>query len=211
MAKNILPKDFFKTARSKEGLSEYEIGEFVKMLRIFNYIGKFNIDTLPKDPVDIKKLRDTSGSKSFCLILNSSCRQNAGEHWQAIWADVSIGCIYLEFFDPFGLPPVQKETIDFITDVGTTAVYLDKPIQDMTDKTSIGCGYHCLFWLWAKSCDSWTSYSTHIWVNYPKKGKDLKLNDNTVILLLENLRRTGDMSRMRALKKNLLDVNDWDF
>ena len=100
-----------------------------------NFCGIFPIDHLPK----IKLTHDCS------FIVNTDYSTGRGIHWVAIFAPKN-GII--EYFDPFGNKPINKEIYDFINVNSSDYIYNKKEIQNLS---SIKCGLFCLFFLMTRS------------------------------------------------------------
>ena len=108
-------------------------------------------EDLNSKPFQKKVLNLWKKNKNVAIIINSDDREKEGEHWQALW----FGPSQLEFFDPYGLPPVQRATHDFIQKMkermGVKDAFNMEPVQDMSNTQSNACGYHCLLYLWLRN------------------------------------------------------------
>jgi len=72
-------------------MNTLEINNSLKKFKTF--LGAFPKDKLPKT------------RKPCGLIINTDSSNNPGEHWVAIYTDNNCS----EYFDSFGLPPLQEE------------------------------------------------------------------------------------------------------
>ena len=100
-----------------------------------NFCGILPIDHLPK-----KKL-----THDCSFIVNTDYSNGKGKHWVAIFVP-NNGII--EYFDPFGMKPVNKEVYDFIKLNSSDYIYNKKGIQHLS---SIKCGLFCLFFIMTRS------------------------------------------------------------
>ena len=104
-------------------LSNFELEEAVKRLKIPSFRGVFLLDTLPKKP-----------NKKECGIVNFDKSGGPGMHWVA-WYKNGKTKIY---FDSYGVrPPLE------------VAEYLGSPIHCNTDQLQttgqVFCGHLCLY------------------------------------------------------------------
>ena len=104
-------------------LSNFELEDSVKKLKIPCFRGVFLLDTLPKKP-----------NKKECGIVNFDKRGGPGTHWVA-WYKNGENKIY---FDIYGVQP-PTEVIN----------YLGKSIDYNTDQVQpagqVFCGHFCLY------------------------------------------------------------------
>ena len=104
-------------------LSNFELEDAAKRLKILSFRGVFLLDTLPKKP-----------NKKECLIVNFDKSGGSGTHWVA-WYKNGKTKIY---FDSYGVqPPIE------------VIRYLGKPICYNTDQVQpmgqVFCGHLCLY------------------------------------------------------------------
>ena len=104
-------------------------------MQVKNFCGVFSIDHLPKEKLN----HDCS------FIVNTDYSNGQGKHWIAIFASKK-GII--EYFDPFGRRPINKEIYDFIKVNSSDYIYNKKEIQHLS---SIKCGLFCLFFVMTRS------------------------------------------------------------
>lgn len=135
-----------RRVRLKKGLSGEELISFCK-----RYItdGSF-LDVYSIDNIDFKliKQRLAQGKTTSCVI-NTSKADDKGEHWVGVYFSKDGDC---EYFDSFGFPPIQRAT-QKLCEMSTTGDYSwneAHPIQDALDESSVSCGWHVLFYLYAK-------------------------------------------------------------
>ena len=137
-----------RRVRLKKGLSGEELIRFCK-----RYItdGSF-LDVFSIDIIDYKliKQRIVQGKTTSCII-NTSKADEKGEHWVGVYFPKDGGgdC---EYFDSFGFPPLQRAT-QRLCEMSVTGDYSwneEYPIQDVLDESSVSCGWHVLFYLYAK-------------------------------------------------------------
>ena len=104
-------------------LSNFELEDAAKRLKISSFRGVFLLDTLPKKP-----------NTKECGIVNFDEIDGPGTHWVA-WYKNSNTKIY---FDSYGVqPPIE------------VVKYLEKPIHYNTDQLQpvgeVFCGHLCLY------------------------------------------------------------------
>ena len=95
------------------------------------FAGVFAIDILP-----IKLVK-----RPTCFILNTEKSTENGSHWIALYLP-SRGPI--EYFDSFGVKPINNEIYEFINLNGKHYIYNGKQIQHNTSKT---CGKYCVIFI----------------------------------------------------------------
>ena len=132
--------------RLKKGLSGEELISFCK-----RYItdGSF-LDVYSIDNIDYKLIQQRiSQGKTTSCIINTSKADEKGEHWVAVYFPKDRAG-ETEYFDSFGLPPIQRATQQLCEITGDYSWNEEHPIQDVLDQKSISCGHHVLFYLYAK-------------------------------------------------------------
>ena len=93
--------------RLTKGLSHDELEVILKPV-IASYQGVFNHDCL-KPIIDyVSKSEDQP--KELTLIIQTDDLDSKGEHYQAMYMDLRPDCRHVEFFDPYGLIPIQEGT-----------------------------------------------------------------------------------------------------
>ena len=104
-------------------LSNFELEDAAKRLKIPSFRGVFLLDTLPKKP-----------NKKECGIVNLDKSGGPGTHW-VTWYNKGKNKIY---FDSYGVQPPNK-----------VVEYLEGPIQFNTDQLQqagkVFCGHLCLY------------------------------------------------------------------
>lgn len=116
-------------------LTNYELLNHAKLLKIKNFSGVFMRDTLPK----VRSKPTDSG------IVNLDLHKSEGTHWVCYY--------YNNYFDSFGLPP-PNEVVEYMK---TPIFYNSNEIQD---RQSVTCGHLCLYVL--KSLSDGKSYE-EVW------------------------------------------------
>lgn len=99
------------------------------------FLGVFAIDKLP-----MKKLK-----RPCSIICNTDPSFKSGKHWIAFFLP-KFGKI--EYFDSFGLRPMNQEIYKFISMNGNEYKYNSKQIQSNKSKT---CGKFCIMFLLFRS------------------------------------------------------------
>ena len=132
--------------RLKKGLSGEEFIKFCKRhIPDGSFLDVFSIDNIN---FELIQQRISQGKITSCII-NTSRADEKGEHWVGVYFSKAGDC---EYFDSFGLPPIQRAT-QKLCEMSATGEYSwneEHPIQDVLDESSVSCGYHVLFYLYAK-------------------------------------------------------------
>ena len=95
------------------------------------FLGVFPIDLLP-----IRKIK-----RPCSIICNTDSSDQSGTHWVALFLP-KIGKI--EYFDSFGMKPMNDEIYKFILMNGGQYIHNDKQIQSNNSDT---CGKFCIFFI----------------------------------------------------------------
>lgn len=100
------------------------------------YLAVLTLEELPKKTLD--------SQETLILIVNTEPTQTSGEgeHWVAIYGDQHSP--YMEYFDPFGLPPFRDGFIRFFHHQRRPWIYNQRVLQSDLSST---CGYYCLYYL----------------------------------------------------------------
>ena len=161
----------------KKGLSGEELSDFCKHY-IPNFVNVYSMDNIDYELI---KQRLLQGKGSSCII-NTSKASEKGEHWVAVhFSDYQGNC---EYFDSFGLPPIQLG-VQRLCELSPSSSYSwneTGPLQDALDNKSIACGYHVLFYLYAKQK---TNLSLHEIVQ-KYYTESLSNNDLFAVVFIEN-------------------------
>ena len=112
-------------------LSNFELIDWVKKLKIKHFRGIYSRDNLPQ-----KMKKDEVG------IINLDSQIGPGTHWVAY----RNGDKYVEYFDSFGLI-MPKEIMQFMSTSGKRLMYSGDEIQE---RDSVLCGYWCLYYLFER-------------------------------------------------------------
>ena len=84
------------------------------------------------------------------LIVNTAYRQSPGEHWVAIFIDVDgVG----EYMDPFGIPPLLPEFINFLKNMCGIRYFSSK--RQLQCLECITCGEYSTCYLIARFKKIW--------------------------------------------------------
>jgi hypothetical protein len=101
-----------------------------EMSKIENFIGVYALDDLPKNL-----------NLPITLIANTDKRSQPGTHWIAIYIDeTGLG----EYFDSFGLPPLQNEFYTFMDKSCQNGWYFSTVL--LQDLRSLSCGQYCMLY-----------------------------------------------------------------
>lgn len=112
-------------------LSNYEILDLAKKLRIPHFYGVFMRDTLPKK----SKMKSQE-----CWIINHGSSHTDGTHWTALAKNYSTAF----YFDSFGKLPPPIEVVEYLHKNGVQLYYNAKKYQNYG---SVICGHLCLKFL----------------------------------------------------------------
>jgi len=160
--------------RLTEGLSHDELDVILKPV-IASYQGVFNHDCL-KPIIDYVSSTEEVENRQLTLIIQTDDLDSKGEHYQAIYMDLQPDCRHVEFFDPYGLIPIQEGTRALMEAVKPCDWrYNEHELQDMLDTESVACGYHCAIYLMAKTLLQVSV--DHINTIYPNEGRNQEDND----------------------------------
>jgi hypothetical protein len=141
-------------------LNNLTTSEIYKKLKNFKpFIGVFACNEIPQIPI---------GLRTYGFVVNTDPRELPGEHWVACFVSNGKG----EYFDSFGLPPINNEIIDFFNKNTISCSYNRTIIQSAT---SAKCGAFCILFLYCKFNNIPT------WKFYWLFSNNLEVND----LLLE--------------------------
>ena len=163
--------------RLKEGLSGEELTRFCKRYLPESFLSVFSLDNIEYDRIQD---RLTQGQATSCIV-NTTKASEKGEHWIGVHFTAEGEC---EYFDSYGLPPIQAET-QRLCEMAPSGCYNwnDEPVQDILDDSSAACGFHVLFYLYAKHRDP--NLTLHDVVKYYSPDS-LRLNDVFAIVFIEN-------------------------
>lgn len=115
-------------------LSNYDILEIAKTLKIPHFHGVFMRDTLMKKGGP--KVRE-------CWIINHGSSQTDGTHWTAL----AKNCNKAYYFDSFGKLPPPFEIINYLNNGGGEGVHLYYNTKKYQSYGSTICGHLCLRFL----------------------------------------------------------------
>ena len=124
--------DFMADFKQIEPLSNFQIIEKCKELRIKNFKGVFMRDELNKN---------SKSTENECLVLNIDSIKNVGTHWTCLFIKNSK----LYYFDSFGFEP-PLEVGDYFE--GKERYYSSFKIQQYNE---VICGHYCIYVLYKLS------------------------------------------------------------
>ena len=114
--------------------------QLINYLKKDKYARKYFCGVLP-----INKLPRRKILRPCCFIINTHKSNLPGEHWFAIFVP-KFGKI--EYFDSYGLKPINEEVHDFIKLNGGKYIYNEKNIQGINSEN---CGKFSLFYLYMRT------------------------------------------------------------
>jgi hypothetical protein len=105
--------------------------EIKKAFKNYNcFIGVFPRDLLPKEKIT---------KRPIALIVNTDPSYLPGQHWIALFINTDN---VAEYFDSYGLPPLNKEIFQFLNKLNVEKlVYQTKQLQGLRSST---CGHYCV-------------------------------------------------------------------
>ena len=112
-------------------MNTQQISKCLKNERKFN--GVFAANQIPRT------------GKEGGYIINTENSSKPGQHWVAIYQDCKGKC---EYFDSFGLPPIQFEIVEYISEFAPKGCRYNNLV--MQQKNAISCGLYCIFFLKCK-------------------------------------------------------------
>lgn len=118
-----------KTFNEIKPLSNFDIIDYCKKLKISNFIGVFMRDEL-----------NFIFKDNTCLVLNSDISTGKGIHWMALFSKNGVSY----YFDSYGLQPPNEVLIYCKNE---KRLYSEYQIQ-LDDKIEILCGHYCVYVLY---------------------------------------------------------------
>ena len=134
--------------RLRLGVSYRDLAQGMSKIAGLNYLGDYSHDNI--DVGHIMKGLCKQPSSPAAVIINSGNQQRKGEHWEAIYISPTglTNKSSVEFFDSYGLPPIQDGTSKLLGLLSQKDwVCNHQPVQDIMDITSRACGQHCLYYI----------------------------------------------------------------
>jgi hypothetical protein len=125
--------DFIESFKQIEPLSNFQILDICKQLKIKNFRGVFM-----RDQLNLNEVR----KNNHCLILNLDVSDNDGTHWTCIFV-TKDKCIY---FDPFGFCPPPE--VEKYCSTIKNRIYNTFQVQKAN---SVICGHFCIYVLYKLS------------------------------------------------------------
>jgi hypothetical protein len=83
------------------------------------------------------------------LIINTDKRDEPGEHWVAIYKENDGFC---EYFDPYGLPPLQDEFYNFLST--NSKVGFGYNANQLQCVECVTCGHYCIEYIIQKCVET---------------------------------------------------------
>ena len=150
------------------------------LAKVPGYVGCFACNQIPH-----------VSARPALFVVNTDPAELRGQHWVAI-ALLREGAG--EYFDSFGLPPLQQEIAKYMAEQCAVWRYSPRVLQH---PFAITCGlYACAFVRTRAAGQSYLSFLAHF-------GRDLDSNEKTIICLTQRLqlrvetRRDGSMRVQR--------------
>ena len=84
------------------------------------------------------------GSGTSAMVVNLDPHNKPGSHWVAIYINNNVG----EYFDSYGLPPLNPNILNFLKTNCRLWLYNVKSIQNETSRV---CGHYCIWFLSQKA------------------------------------------------------------
>ena len=163
--------------RLRLGISSTDLARGMSKIAGLNYLGDYSHDNM--DVGHIMKGLCKQPSSPAAVIINSGNQQSQGEHWEAVYISPTDQThkSRVEFFDSYGLPPIQD---------GTSKL-LDLLSQKdwACSQSSRACGQHCLYYIINRYHKPELNLEDLIKSIYHKS--DLKANDIMVTVFCEKV------------------------
>ena len=172
--------------RLRLGVSNRDLARGMSKIPNLNYLGDYSHDNI--DVGHIMKGLCKQPSSPAAVIINSGNERSKGEHWEAIYISPTDlkNKSRVEFFDSYGLPPIQDGTsklLDLLSQKDWVCNH--QPVQDIMDMTSRTCGQHCLYYIMNRYHKPEFNLEDLIQCIYHKR--DLKANDIMVSAFCESV------------------------
>ena len=169
------------------GVSNRDLARGMSKIPNLNYLGDYSHDNI--DVGHIMKGLCKQPNSPAAVIINSGNERSKMEHWEAIYispTDQTPHKSRVEFFDSYGLPPIQDGTSKLL-DLLSQKVWVcnHQPVQDIMDMTSRACGQHCLYYIMNRYHKPELNLEDLIQCIYHKR--DLKANDVMVTVFCESV------------------------
>jgi hypothetical protein len=144
--------------------------EVDKFLKKYKWIKNSYCGVLPIDKLPLKKIK-----KPCSFVINTDKSTNSGKHWFAIYVPVKGP---IEYFDSYGLKPINPEIYRFFKENDNKWIYNKYPIQSLKSQS---CGkFSILFIAYRSKGLSMKDYTKLFSVN-----KDY--NENVINILFYKL------------------------
>ena len=122
--------------RLRLGISSTDLARGMSKIAGLNYLGDYSHDNM--DVGHIMKGLCKQPSSPAAVIINSGNQQSKGEHWEAVYISPTDQThkSRVEFFDSYGLPPIQDGTsklLDLLSQRDWVCSH--QPVQDIMDIT----------------------------------------------------------------------------
>jgi hypothetical protein len=138
--------------------------QILKLLTKDKYAKKHFCGVLPIDKLPITKIR-----RPCSFIINTDNSNFPGQHWFALYVP-RIGKV--EYFDSYGLKPINPQIYEFLRANGSKYIYNSKRIQSDLSKN---CGKFCIFYIYMRSRNFPMKQITQFFVSN-KNINDLLIN-----------------------------------
>ena len=125
-------EEFISGFKTIEPLSNFQIIDICKELKIKNFKGVFMRDELGKV--------DTKFHKNECMVINIDHSRNEGSHWTCLFIKNSISY----YFDSYGFPP-PAEVVNYCSE---PRYYNSFQIQKDNE---VICAHYCIYMLYQLS------------------------------------------------------------
>ena len=172
--------------RLRLGISNRDLARGMSKIVGLNYLGDYSHDNI--DVGHIMKGLCKQPNSPATVMINSGNEKSKGEHWEAIYISPTDlkNKSRVEFFDSYGLPPIQDGTsklLDLLSQKDWVCNH--QPVQEIMDMTSRTCGQHCLYYIMNRYHKPELNLEDLIKSIYHKT--DLKANDVMVTVFCENI------------------------
>ena len=177
-------------ARWKHGMHQKDVCEFMSQFS-HCFLGAYSQRDLVEDQSllkEVMKRLEADQPLSLMVSTNYEDRETPpGEqtHWVCLYMDGQGEC---DYFDSYGIPPIQKDILQFLDCAreGAGCVHANQTeLQDIWDQDSRTCGFHCVYYLMNREFKGYKA--DEIYRTYPNNGRNTHSNDVHATLFCENL------------------------
>jgi hypothetical protein len=167
--------------------------ELYYLLNNSSYTASWNPVVCAKDELPHRKAQDHQA-----YVINTDDSHLPGTHWVAVYFP-QVNCV--EYFDSYGLPPLEDDIIDFMRRNAQTTQFNNVKLQS---NDSMVCGQYCVYFLHHRSL----GHSLEHLVTY--FDRDSSRNDQKVDRwFCDRYGYLLSLARKRSVHQWPHDINQW--